>query len=302
MADLADLFPGFQSHWIDVEMGRIFARSGGSGPPLMLLHGFPQTHVCWHRVAPRLAEHFTVVAMDLRGYGWSTAPDSDPAHAAYSKRAMGEDVVAVMSALGHARFALMGHDRGARVGYRLALDDPGRLTALALLDIVPTMVQWQRIARDASVAPHWRFLAEPAPRPETEILKNPQRYFDGLLAAWSGSGDLSAFDPRALAHYRAASNEPNRIHAFCEDYRAGAGADREQDEADLDAGKTIACPSFLVCGESYLSGGAGPALTAWHRTFAPDMTGTAVEAGHFVAEEAPEAVLDAVIPFLSGAR
>lgn len=302
MPDLSDLFAGFQSHWIDVSIGRIFARSGGSGPPVMLLHGFPETHVCWHRIAGQLAERHTVVAMDLRGYGWSSVPEGDGGREVYSKRAMGRDVVEVMSALGHSRFALVGHDRGARVGYRLALDEPGRLTRLALLDIVPTLVQWQRIAADATVAPHWRFLAEPAPQPETEILKSPRRYFDGLLAAWSGTRDLSPFDPRALASYRAGSNTPDRIHAFCEDYRAGAGTDLAQDEADLAAGRTIACPTLSVCGNSYLAGGASATLAAWHTTFAPDMTGTAIDSGHFLAEEAPDALLAALTPFLSGAE
>jgi haloacetate dehalogenase len=297
MADLADLFPGFQSHWIDVAMGRIFARSAGSGPPLVLLHGFPQTHVCWHRVAQRLAEDFTVVAMDLRGYGWSSVPASEGGEA-YAKRAMAPDVIEVMEALGHSRFSIMGHDRGARIAYRMALDEPGRIDRLVLLDIVPTFTQWQRMARDESIAPHWRFLAEPAPQPENEILKDPIAYFDGLLAQWSKTKDLSAFDPRALAHYRAGYNEPNRIHAFCEDYRAGATIDRHQDEADLAAGKRFPNPTLLVCGGSYLAGGLASALEAWQESFAAEIAGAEVDAGHFVAEEAPEEVLAAVVPFL----
>src|SRR5215212_12125007 len=152
-----DLFPGFSAHWIDTEAGRIFARVGGNGPPVVLLHGFPQTHVCWHRVAPALAATHRVVCMDLRGYGWSSAPRGDPAHETYSKRAMGRDVIAVMEALGHVRFALAGHDRGGRVAYRLALDEPGRIERLALLDIFPTVVQWERKAAGLTKAAHWDF-------------------------------------------------------------------------------------------------------------------------------------------------
>src|SRR5829696_2861831 len=220
-----DLFPGFASHWIDGEAGRVFARSGGSGPPLVLLHGFPETHASFHRIAPALARTHTVVCPDLRGYGWSSAPKGDPVHETYSKRAMGRDVIRVMEKLGHVRFALAGHDRGARVAYRLALDEPGRVERLALLDIVPTFANWQRIREGQADAPHWDYLARPFPQPETEIGRDPLAYFDGLLAKWSKDGTLEAFDPRALAAYRQSCNEPSRIHAFCEDYRAGATVD-----------------------------------------------------------------------------
>ena len=220
-----DLFPGFASHWIDGEAGRVFARSGGSGPPLVLLHGFPETHASFHRIAPALARTHTVVCPDLRGYGWSSAPKGDPVHETYSKRAMGRDVIRVMEKLGHVRFALAGHDRGARVAYRLALDEPGRVERLALLDIVPTFANWQRIREGQADAPHWDYLARPFPQPETEIGRDPLAYFDGLLAKWSKDGTLDVFDPRALAAYRQSCNEPSRIHAFCEDYRAGATVD-----------------------------------------------------------------------------
>jgi haloacetate dehalogenase len=302
-----DHFPGFASHWIDTDAGRIFARSGGSGPPLVLLHGFPQTHVCFHRIAPALARTHTVVCPDLRGYGWSSAPTSDPAHETYSKRAMGRDVIAVMEKLGHVRFALAGHDRGARVAYRLALDEPGRVERLMLLDIFPTVVNWQRIRAGLAQAPHWDFLARPYPEPETVLGQDPLPYFDGLLAGWSKDGTLDAFDPRALAAYRQSCNEPTRIHAFCEDYRAGATLDVAQDEADLAAKKTIACPTFLIWGESYLTRGANAAadegpLAAWRRTFAPQATGTRVSSGHFVAEEAADATLAALNSFLKETR
>jgi haloacetate dehalogenase len=296
------LFPGFEAHWIATQAGKIFARSKGEGPPLVLLHGFPQTQAMWHRIAPALAERHRVVLMDLRGYGWSSAPKGNAGHETYSKRAMGRDVVAVMEALGHVRFAIVGHDRGARVGYRLALDEPGRVERLALLDILPTFHVWEQIKAEKYDAAHWAFLARPAPEPEQTIGTDPLPYFEGLLAKWTATGDLSPFDPRALASYRASCNEPNRIHAFCEDYRAGATVDIAADEADLAAGKRIACPTLVLTGEFYLTRRADPgaesALEVWRRTFAPDAMGAQVSSGHFVAEENPEATLAALKSFL----
>ena len=298
-----ELFPGFEAHWIDAEAGRIFARAKGDGPPLVLLHGFPQTHAMWHRVAPALAETHRVVCMDLRGYGWSSVPRSDAEHETYSKRAMGRDVVAVMEALGHVRFALAGHDRGARVGYRLALDHPGRIERLSLLDILPTFHVWAQMRKGAVPAAHWGYLSEPYPKPEEEIGRDPLPYFEGLMAKWSGTGDLRPFDPHALASYRQSCNEPTRIHAFCEDYRAGATRDVEADEADLAAGRTIGCPVQIIASEFYLvggtSGGSEDPLSIWRRTFAPDATGTKIQSGHFVAEEAASATLSALRVFLT---
>ena len=300
MTDLADLFPGFQSHWIPVEIGKIFARSGGKGPPLLLLHGFPQTHVMWHRVAPALAEHFTVVAMDLRGYGWSSAPKGDGGTAVYSKRAMGQDAVAVMHALGHARFAVVGHDRGARVSYRLALDHPGRVERLALLDIMPTATMWDSMdAKRALQVYHWSFLAQPAPVPERLLTADPLPWLDHTLASWTKAKDLSGFDPRALAHYRAFFNNPDRIHATCEDYRAGATVDPAQDRTDLAAGTRIVCPTHVVWGAAGIPAAGSSPLDTWHAGLAPQATGEAVDAGHFVAEENPQATLAALLPFLT---
>ena len=295
----ADLFPGFASHWIDTEAGRIFARAGGTGPPLVLLHGFPQTHACWHRIALPLAETHTVVCMDLRGYGWSSAPKGDPGHETYSKRALARDVIAVMEALGHVRFAAAGHDRGGRVAYRLALDAPGRLERLALIDILPTFHVWKQMEADASIAPHWRFLARPAPEPEREIGRDPIAYVDGLMRKWSRDGTLKAFDRRALEAYHASCNEPNRIHAFCEDYRAGATVDIAHDDEDLTARRTIACPT-LVLWSGYLARGAASEspLAVWRRTFAPAAIDARVESGHFVAEEDPAGTLAALRTFL----
>ena len=222
MPDLADLFPGFASHWIDTSVGKIFARAGGSGPPLLLLHGYTETNVMWHRVAPALAARFSLVIPDLPGYGWSAVPQADANHAPYDKRSMAKAMIEVMEKLGHVRFRLAGHDRGGRVAYRLALDHPGRVERMATLDIVPTYDMWHGM--DANMAMkvwHWPFLAQPYPLPEMLIGKAPVEYLEWKMASWAKAKNLSAFDPRALEHYRASFSDPLRIHAQCEDYRAG---------------------------------------------------------------------------------
>jgi haloacetate dehalogenase len=297
MEELADLYPGFATHWINIADGRIFARTKGHGPPLLLLHGFPQTHVEWHKIAPQLAEQFTVVLMDLRGYGWSSAPASDGG-ALYTKRLMAQDAVKVMEELGHIRFSVIGHDRGARVAYRLALDQPGRIDKLALLDIVPTATIWQGMdARGARKAYHWLFLAQPAPLPETLLGASPIFYLETTLASWTAARNLDAFDPRALAHYRAAFNEPTHIHAFCEDYRAGATLDLAYDEVDQRAGRKIEVPLCVLWGgKSIPAEGLAP-LEIW-RQWARDVRGRAIAGGHFLPEENPQATLDALRDFL----
>jgi haloacetate dehalogenase len=301
MPDLADLFPGFASHWIDTPEGQIFARSGGAGPALVLVHGFPQTHVMWHRIAPALARQFSVVALDLRGYGWSTAPKGAGDGALYSKREMAKDVVAVMQALGHVRFALAGHDRGARVGYRLALDHPGRLDRLAVLDIVPTLVMWETMdARRAMRNYHWTFLAQPSPMPERLIGANPILWLDYTMASWTATKSLEHFDPEALAHYRAFFNDPARIHAVCEDYRAGATLDLAHDTASLAAGQATGCPTHVLWGTAGLPAMASSPLDAWQTSFAPRATGKSIAGGHFLAEENSEATAAALLRFLAG--
>ena len=298
MPDLADLFPGFESRTVSTEGGRIFARVGGDGPPLLLVHGFPETAAQWHRVAPDLAKRFTLVVPDLRGYGWSTAPASHGGEG-YTKRAMGADLVALMADLGHARFRFCGHDRGARVGYRLALDQPGRIERLALLDIVPTEAVWRAREADPSVSPHWPWLARPEPQPEREIGADPVAYHEGLMAEWSGTHDLSPFAPEALAHYRAGWIEPSRVHAMCEDYRAGAAQDVEHDRADAAAGRTIDGPVLVVASRRYLIKPGMPApIDVWRAGFAPQAVGVETDTGHFMAEEDPEATLAALLAFL----
>jgi haloacetate dehalogenase len=297
MSDLADLFPGFASHWIDTSVGKMFARAGGSGPPLLCLHGYPQTHVMWHRVAPALARHFTLALPDLPGYGWSAVPDAKPDHAPYTKRAMANVVIEIMEALGHARFRLAGHDRGGRVAYRLALDHPGRLVSLATLDIVPTWSMWHRFdAKLAMRAWHWTFLAQPAPLPELMLGKAANEYFDLMAAKWRAGGQ-DAFDARAIAHYRASFTDPLRIHASCEDYRAGQSTDVAFDEADRKAGNKIACPMLALWGASGLPRDLDP-LAVW-REWAVNVQGAAIDCGHFLCEEAPDATAKALIEFFS---
>ncbi len=299
MSDLADLFPGFRSHRVDVDGATIFARSAGDGPPVLLLHGYPQTHAEWHKIAPRLAEHYQVVAMDLRGYGASSAPltvRGEPG-AAMSKRAMARDAIAVMESLGHTKFRLVGHDRGGRVAYRLAFDHPERLEKLVVIDIVPTATMFRGMGdtKRALSYSHWLFLAQPEPFPETMIAASLHFYLEHALASWSAAKDLSAYDPRALDHYRAAFT-PAHIHASCEDYRAGAFIDRLLDEDDLAAGRRIAVPMLAMWGDTGIPASVSP-LDVW-RDYASDVRGLSVASGHFVPEENPEACLEALLDFL----
>jgi haloacetate dehalogenase len=300
VSDLPDLFLGFEARKFTTKGEEIFARLGGSGPPLLLLHGYPQTHHAWHRIAPALAERFSLVIADLRGYGQSSCPPSDAEHFVYSKRAMGEDMVEVMDVLGHDRFSILGHDRGARVAYRMALDHPERMDRLALLDILPTYVMWQNMNHGLAMsAYHWPFLAQPHPMPETLIGKAPEYYVEHTLASWALPKDLSVFDKTALAHYRALLASDEKRHAACEDYRAGESYDATADEADLKAGRKIACPTLVLWGTDYVAKRAASPLDVW-QDWCDDVRGESIVSGHFLAEEAPEEVLKALVPFLSG--
>ena len=299
MPDLTDLYPGFESRWIDTEVGKIFARSGGSGPPLLLLHGYTETNVMWHRVAPKLAARFSLVIPDLPGYGWSVAPAAAPDHEPYSKRAMARVMVEAMERLGHVRFRTAGHDRGGRVAYRLALDHPGRVERLAVLDIVPTYDMWHNMDRNLAMKVwHWPFLAQPHPLPEMLIEKAPVEYLEWKLASWTKAKNLSAFDSRALDHYRAAFADPHRIHAHCEDYRAGQSSDLAHDEADRAAGNTIPCPVLALWGSAGIPSETGGPLKIW-QAWARDVRGTAIDSGHFLAEENPEPTAAALLEFFS---
>src|ERR1700758_4742885 len=288
MADLADLFPGYEPRWINTTSGRIFARVGGKGPPLLLLHGYSSTHVMWHKVAPLLDDRFTLIIADLPGYGWSDMPESDKEHTPYTKRAMANAFVEAMEALGYGHFALAGHDRGGRVSYRLALDHPGRLSRLAVLDILPTYNYWEKMNRlYALKIYHWTFLAQPYPLPETLIGGNPDFFLKQKMASQTRTGDLSALDPRALEHYLAPFRDPSRVHAMCEDYRAGATADFEIDKADHDAGKKITIPMLALWGDTGVAQAAATPLDTW-KTWATDVSGAPVDSGHFLTEENPD--------------
>jgi haloacetate dehalogenase len=295
---MSDLFPGFETHIVDTAGATVHARSAGSGPPLLLLHGYPQTHVMWHRVAPKLAERFTVVVPDLRGYGDSSCPPSDPQRFTYSKRAMANDNVELMESFGFEDFRVVGHDRGARVAYRMALDYPDRINRLAVLDIIPTHAVWTRLTPHSAVRLyHWLFLAQPEPFPEMLIGHAPVEFLNHTLASWTRAGDLSAFTDEALTCYRLAFCDPVRIHAMCEDYRAGQTYDDRADAADLEAGKKIACPVLALWGGGGLGTTAGTPLEVW-REWARNVDGGAIDSGHFLPEEAPEATLEALMPFL----
>ncbi|MEZ5816461.1 MAG: alpha/beta hydrolase [Hyphomicrobiaceae bacterium] len=299
MGEASALFPGFREHRFALGEAEIYARIGGAGPPLLLLHGYPQTHVCWHKIAPRLAQKFTLVIPDLRGYGRSRGPASETGHLAYSKRAMALDFVKAMEALGHERFSIVSHDRGARVAYRLALDHPGRVERLVTLDVVTTLDAWTDMTMENAVGRfHWPFLARPAPFPETMIGHDPVFFLDYLLAQWTATKDLSAFDERALSDYRTSFAKPEVIHATCEDYRAGASCDAEIDAADRRTGRQIVCPMLALWGASRKHGFVNKPLETW-RSWCPHVIGEPIESGHFLPEEAPDATLAVVLPFLT---
>jgi haloacetate dehalogenase len=302
MPDLADLFPGYDAHWIDTSIGKIFARASGAQdklPPLLLLHGYAQTNVMWHKVAPLLDTHFRLVIPDLPGYGWSAVPEADADHAPYDKRSMANIMVELMEKLGHAQFALAGHDRGGRVAYRLALDHPGRLSRLATLDIVPTYEMWTRMDYKMAIKVfHWPFLAQPFPLPEKVLAASSLDYIHLKMASWTKAKTLDAFDPRALAHYDAFFSDPLRIHATCEDYRAGATTDFANDTADRKAGNRIACPMLALWGSAGIPSDSGP-VAIW-RDWATNVTGQAIDSGHFLAEEHPDATAAALLAFFKG--
>jgi haloacetate dehalogenase len=293
----AMMFPGFASRRVETSGAGIFVRHAGGGPGVLLVHGYPQTHAMWHRVAPVLAERFTVVCPDLRGYGASSRPPADPGHAAYSKRAMALDLVEVMASLGLSRFAVVGHDRGARVAYRLALDHPGTIAALCVLDIVPTSETWSRTDMARALASfHWALLAQPEPLPERLIGADPDFFLEWLLRAWAAPG--FTFAPEALEAYRRAFRDPGVIHATCEDYRAGATVDHALDVEDRRAGRRISCPVLALWGETRATGQRAGVLDTW-KAWADDVAGEGLPCGHFLPEEAPAEVLARLRPFLA---
>ncbi len=291
------LLPGFTHAVVETEGARINLRHAGSGPPLLLMHGNPQTHVAWHRIAPVLARRFSVICPDLRGYGFSSKPPVSVDHAAYSKRAMAADMFALMRGLGHERFQVVSHDRGARVAHRLALDAPQAVERLCTMDIVPTLHHFD--TTDMAFAMgyyHWFFLAQPHPKPERMILRDVEDWFD--LHTSREPKDKGFFHPAARADYLAALRKPGTVEAICEDYRAAATIDLEHDRASRAAGQRIACPLLALWGAKGKVGVWYEPLQVWRSYASEPVTGGPVNSGHYLAEEAPEEVLEALDGFL----
>ena len=289
--------PGFELVDVDVGGGiSLRAAVGGAGPPLLLLHGHPQTHVTWRKVAPTLAEHFRVVAADLRGYGDSAKPKGGDDHAAYAKRAMAADQVALMHALGHKRFALVGHDRGGRVAHRLALDHPAAVSRLAVLDIAPTATMYARTDKTFATRYFWWFfLIQPAPLPETMIGHDPEFFLRSHLAHQTATP--GATEPAAFAEYLRCYRDAAAIHAICEDYRAAAAIDLDHDAVDAD--RRIEAPLLALWSAKGTVGALYDVLDTW-RDKAADVRGRALPCGHLLQEEAPDDLLAELLPFLAG--
>jgi haloacetate dehalogenase len=291
----------FEIAEVDTGAARIFARRSGSGAPVLLLHGFPQTHLMWRSVAPLLAQTFTVICADLRGYGQSSCPASTPDHAPYAKRTMAHDMVVVMEQLGFRRFSVAGHDRGGRVAYRMALDHPGRIERLAVLDILPTETVWDRAdARFALAYWPWSLLAQPAPLPERILSATADAVVDDALGSWGSSP--AVFPPEVRAAYIDALRDPAHVHAICEEYRAAATLDREHDQTDRRSGRRITSPLLALWSADGALGtwyaDAGGPIALW-RAWSDEARGHALNAGHFFPEEAPAETARALSHFFA---
>jgi haloacetate dehalogenase len=292
-----DFLREFDSLSVQTKTGSVRVRRGGAGTPVLLLHGFPETHLAWRRVAPVLAEDFTVVAADLPGYGDSVAPDHDGHHEPFSKRAMAQQLVEAMGALGASRFAVIGHDRGARVAYRMALDHPDRVFALGVLDVVPALEVYEHLTYPAArQMVNWFLLAQPAPLPEELIRADPDRYLTHILGSWGGAESI---EREVLDEYARCFRNPRVIDAICAEYRAGDSIDLEHDRADRDAGRRISCPVLI----SWVPGGLvplfGEPLSIWRR-WADDVQGGEMSTrGHFMMEEAPRETAARIQTFLA---
>jgi haloacetate dehalogenase len=288
------MFEGFERVRVETEGATIEGVCGGDGPPVLLLHGYPQTYIMWHLVAPLLAESFTVVATDLRGYGDSSKPEGGEDHAGYSKRAMALDQVEVMRKGGFDSFAVVGHDRGGRVAHRMALDHPERVTKLAVLDIVPTHYVFETVDKNLATAYyHWFFLIQPYDLPEHLIGADPDYYLRKKLGGWGTGVDL--FDPAAYAEYERCFRDPKTIHASCEDYRAAATIDLVHDEADRH--RKVECPLLALWGGKGVVERLYDVPKVW-RNYASDVRGHTLPAGHFLAEESPQETAQDLISFL----
>jgi len=291
-------FEGFTLESVAVEGGEIRLRHGGSGPPLLLLHGNPQTHAMWHAVAPALAARFTVICPDLRGYGQSFKPEATADHAPYAKRAMARDMVQVMQHFGHAEFFVGSHDRGARVAHRLALDHPGHVRKLAVLDIIPTLEHFERADMAFAMGYyHWFWFAQPHPFPEVVINAAPQAWFRAHTSREPKGDDF--FHPQALADYLAAAADPEMVRGMCEDYRAAASIDLEHDRQSRAAGKKVRCPLLVLWGAGGKIGAWYEPLEIWRQYASAGVAGAAVNRGHYLAEEAPDEVLARFLDFFT---
>jgi haloacetate dehalogenase len=292
------MFSDFTTHDVDVGDGQIIhCVKGGSGPALLLLHGHPQTHVIWHRVAGRLAERHTVIAADLRGYGDSGKPVGLPGHVNYAKRVMALDQVALMRHFGYESFDVLAHDRGARVAYRMALDHPDVVRRLVTLDIAPTLAMYEKTTKAFAMSYyHWFFLIQPAPFPETLISSHPGDYLRHTIGGRSAG--LAPFSEAAYAEYLRCLRDPATVHGICEDYRASASIDLEHERVDIVAGRKIACPMLALWGAHGAVGRCFDALAEW-RLLASQVAGHALDCGHYIPEEAPDALLAEVLPFLA---
>jgi haloacetate dehalogenase len=299
MSGLAELFPGFAARSFDDTEGRIFARVGGTGPGLLLLHGYPQTHATWHRVAGELARHFTVVAADLRGYGRSGVPPTDGEHRPYSKRVMAAELAALMAAHGFNSFRVMGHDRGGSAAYRMALDLPDAVERVVLIETVSTLDLWENMDIVRKRVSHWPLLAQPAPIPESLIGRDPVGWLEARLRRGTATKSLDPFEAAALDDYRTAILDPDRIHAMCEDHRAGAHCDIDDDRTERATGRRIACPGLAVFASEGLSADLCDPTAFWKPWFHRPISAT-IQAGHFVAEENPHGLLAETLPFLLG--
>lgn len=289
------MFEDFSAGSASPEGVSIHYRKGGAGPPLLLLHGYPQTHAMWHKIAPRLAQCFTVVCPDTRGYGASGKPVADAEDMVYSKRTMAKDMAGLMRGLGFDKFSVCGHDRGARVAYRLALDHTDAVQKLCVLDILPTYSTWRRMEKGLALGMyHWQFLAQGGGLPEKMLGTDPDYYLLEKLKRWSK--DFSAFTPEALEAYKIAFRDPASIAATCADYRAGATADDAIDGEDFGRRKIVA-PTLVLWGEGGLARRVDDPLAIW-RQWAIEVSGHALKCGHFLPEEAPDATAQALEEFL----
>lgn len=291
------MFSGFEHGMADVNGIQVNYIRGGSGPALLLLHGHPQTHVIWHKVAQQLASRFTVIAADLRGYGDSGKPAGLPDHSNYSKRSMGQDQIDLMAQLGFPQFLLMGHDRGGRVAYRMALDHPHAVSKLVLLDIAPTLAMYEQTDMTFATAYfHWFFLIRPAPFPELLIGSHPEEYLKHTIGGRSAG--LAPFTPQAYAEYLRCLSDPATVHGICEDYRASAGIDLEHERQDLAAGRKIQCETLVLWGAQGIIEKCFKPLQEWQH-LASKLSGKALACGHYIPEEAPDALLAEVVPFFT---